>query len=266
MPVRNKKRRRLEGKIALITGASGGQGSAEARLFAEHGAAVMLCDVADAAGKRLARELPDAAYAHLDVTDEQAWRRLVQAIRKKWGALHILVNNAGVVSRSGVVDTTDAEWQRVLDINLTGPMYGMRAAAPLIAKSGGGAIVNTSSTAGLTAHFGAAYTASKWGLRGLTKTAAGELAPWGIRVNSVHPGQVAGTAMLGSGGGTHVEASSRVVPLARPAHTDEIAEVVLFLASDEASYVTGAEVAVDGGLIAAGLITARHAIQKSLGD
>lgn len=258
------KSRRLEGKVALITGASGGQGSAEARLFAEHGASVMLCDIADREGKRLARELPDAAYAHLDVTDGAQWKRVVQSVRKKWGALHILVNNAGVVNRAGVAETTDEDWRRVIDINLTGPMYGMRAAAPLIRESGGGAIVNTSSTAGLTAHFGAAYTASKWGLRGLTKTAAGELASWGIRVNSVHPGQVSGTAMLGSGGSSHMEASNRVVPLARPARTDEIAQVVLFLVSDEASYVTGAEVAVDGGLLAAGLITARRAIQKSL--
>ena len=269
MRARTRRGRRLEGKVALITGASGGQGRAEARLFAEHGAAVMLCDVADNEGRRLARELSrdglDAAYVHLDVTDAKEWTRVVAAVRKKWGGLHVLVNNAGVVSRDGVAETTDKDWRRVLDINLTGPMYGMRAAAPVMRDSGGGSIVNTSSTAGLTAHFGAAYTASKWGLRGLTKTAAGELAAWGIRVNSVHPGQVAGTAMLGSGGRGHTEASSRVVPLGRPARTEEIAEVVLFLASDESSYVSGAEIAVDGGLLAAGLITARRAIQKSMG-
>ena len=268
MPARTKSQR-LKGKVALITGASGGQGFAEARLFAEHGATVMLCDVSHDAGRRLARELADggaqAAYVPLDVTDAKAWQRVVASVKRKWGALHILINNAGVVSRDGITATTDEDWQRVLDINLTGPMYGMRAAAPLIRDSGGGAIVNTSSTAGLTAHFGAAYTASKWGLRGLTKTAAGELASWGIRVNSVHPGQVSGTAMLGSGGSTHTEASNRVVPMARPGETGEIAQVVLFLASDEASYVTGAEVAVDGGLLAAGLITARRAIHKSLG-
>ena len=253
---------RLAGKVVLITGASGGQGLAEARLFVSEGASVMLCDVRDAPGRALASELGRAAYRRLDVTDETAWRKVVAHTRKTFGALHVLVNNAGVVAREGIMDTSAAEWSRVIDINLTGALYGMRACAPAIRDSGGGAIVNISSTAGLTAHFGAAYTASKWGLRGLTKTAAAEFAPWSIRVNSVHPGQVADTGMAASGGAAHAQAGSRVVPMGRPARAEEIARLVLFLASDDASYVTGAEVSVDGGMIAAGIITARKAFQS----
>jgi 3alpha(or 20beta)-hydroxysteroid dehydrogenase len=241
----------LQGKVALVTGASGGQGAAEARLFAAEGAAVVLADVAHDAGEALADELRHAGhrarYVPLDVRDERAWRDAVAATRDAFGALHVLVNNAGVVSRVGIMDASDDEWRRVMDINLTGALYGMRAAAPLIRDSGGGSIVNISSTAGLLGYAGAAYVASKWGLRGLTKTAAMEFVDWGIRVNSVHPAQVVGTAIAGHAAAAYREVTARVIPMGRGAQPHEVAQVVLFLASDASSYVTGTEIAVDGG-------------------
>jgi 3alpha(or 20beta)-hydroxysteroid dehydrogenase len=241
----------LQGKVALVTGASGGQGAAEARLFAAEGAAVVLADVAHDAGEALADELRDAGhrarYVPLDVRDERAWHEAVATTREAFGALHVLVNNAGVVSRVGIMDASDDEWRRVMDINLTGALYGMRAAAPLIRDSGGGSIVNISSTAGLLGYAGAAYVASKWGLRGLTKTAAMEFVDWGIRVNSVHPAQVVGTGIAGNAAAAYREVTARVIPMGRGAQPDEVAQVVLFLASDASSYVTGTEIAVDGG-------------------
>lgn len=242
---------RLQGKVALITGASGGQGAVEAKLFAAEGASVVLADIAHDAGEARAAELradgARACYVPLDVRDEAAWRNALAQVREAFGALHVLVNNAGVVSRSAIMDTSDDEWRRVMDINLTGPLYGMRAAAPLMRDSEGGSIVNISSTAGLLGYAGAAYVASKWGLRGLTKTAAMEFVDWGIRVNSVHPAQVVGTSIAANAAPAYREVTARVIPLGRGARPEEIAQVVLFLASDESSYVTGAEIAVDGG-------------------
>ena len=242
---------RLHGKVALVTGASGGQGAAEAKLFAQEGAAVVLADVAHDAGDALAATLREsgarAIYVPLDVRDEGAWRDAIAAVKNTFGALHVLVNNAGVVSRVGIMDVGADEWQRVMDINLSGPLYGMRAAAPLLRDSGGGSIVNISSTAGLLGYAGAAYVASKWGLRGLTKTAAMEFNDWRIRVNSVHPAQVVGTSIAGNAAAAYRSVTARVIPMGRGAEPDEVAQVVLFLASDESSYVTGTEIAVDGG-------------------
>ncbi len=255
---------RLQGKVALITGASGGQGAAEARLFAGEGAAVMLADIADDAGEAIAREIEAgggrARYVHLDVRSRAAWTAAVDATHDAFGALHVLVNNAGVVSRLGIMDIDDAEWQRVMDINLTGCLYGMRAAAPSIRDSGGGAIVNISSTAGLLGYAGAAYVASKWGLRGLTKTAAMEFVDWGIRVNSVHPAQVADTAIAQKAPPAYREVTARVIPMGRGARSEEIARVVLFLACDDSSYITGAELAVDAGYSSFALPRLREAL------
>ena len=242
---------RLEGKVALITGASGGQGAVEAQRFAEEGAAVVLADVADDAGAALAAQVRDrggaALYVPLDVTSQAAWQDALLQVKQVFGALHVLVNNAGVVSRVGIMNIDDAEWRRVMDINVTGALYGMRAAAPLIRDSGGGSIVNISSTAGLLGYAGAAYVASKWALRGLTKTAAMEFNDWGIRVNSVHPAQVVGTSIAGNASAVYRDVTARVIPLGRGARAGEVANVVLFLASDESSYMTGSEVVVDGG-------------------
>jgi 3alpha(or 20beta)-hydroxysteroid dehydrogenase len=259
-------RGRVDGKVALITGASGGQGAAEARLFAEEGAVVVLTDVADTEGEALAREIASsgarAHYLHLDVRDSASWRAAVDFVERTFGGLHVLVNNAGVVSRAGIMSIDDAEWQRVMDINLNGPLHGMRAVAPLIRDSGGGAIVNISSTAGLLGYAGAAYVSSKWALRGLTKTAAMEFVDWNIRVNSVHPAQVADTAIARNATAPYREVTARVIPMGRGARSIEVANVVLFLASDESSYVTGTEIAVDAGYSSFALPRLRESLVK----
>jgi len=206
---------RLDGKIALITGAAGGQGVAEAELFVREGAAVMLTDVDRTKGEALAARLRaqggqvrggqgrsgQAQFRVHDAASEQDWIDTIAATVAEFGGLHVLVNNAGTIARQGIVNTTVEAWNRTIAVNLTGPLLGMKHAAPAIrdtvAKSGGtGSIVNIFSTAGLTAHDDAAYTASKWGLRGLTKTAVLQFSPWNIRVNSIHPGQIADTGFF----------------------------------------------------------------------
>ncbi len=257
---------RLRGKVALITGASGGQGAVEAELFAREGARVALADVIDQPGKAIAAKIRAAGgaafHVRLDVTDAAQWRRALDRVKREFGALHVLVNNAGVVSRVGIMNVAIDEWQRTLDINLTGPLLGMRAAAPLIRDSGGGAIVNISSTAAMAGHWGAAYVASKWGLRGITKTAALEFVDWGIRANSVHPAQVDETKMADSSAPGYREANQRVIPFGRAARPMEIAQAVLFLASDEASYITGSEIVVDGGYTSFALARVRKQLQQ----
>jgi len=244
--------RKLENKTALITGAAleGGQGAAEARLLAENGARVILADVQDAAGEERAQAIRDAGgdahYRHLDVADEGNWASVIDAIRDEFGALHILVNNAGVTLRGGnVMNTSLEDWNRVLSVNLTGPFLGIRTAAPLIRDSGGGAIVNTSSIAGLTGHFATAYSATKWGLRGVSKSAAMALQEWGIRVNTICPGLVMTPFVAGSE--DFIDALGAQTPMVRGAEPEEIASVVLFLVSDDSSYITGHDIAVDGG-------------------
>jgi len=259
-------RRRFEDRVVLVTGGSGGQGVADARLFAAEGAAVVLADIDVAAAREVARAIEAAGgkalVVPLDVTDEAAWLRCIRHVRRKLGGLHVLVNNAGVVSRVGIMDIGRAAWQHVLDVNLTGPLLGMRAAAPLIRDSGGGAIVNISSTAGLVGHSGVAYVASKWGLRGITKTAALEFLDWGIRVNSVHPSQVSDTRITDGAPPGHPEANARVIPYGRLARPDEVAHAVLFLASDEASYITGSEIVVDCGYTSFALSRLRKSLQQ----
>jgi len=256
---------RLANKVALITGAAGGQGTAEAELFIREGAAVVLTDIDAAAGDALARRLSGAGgrtlFLRQDVADEAAWVEVVGAALARFGTLHILVNNAGTIARQGIVGTTLEAWNRTLAVNLTGAMLGMKHCAPAIRDSGGGSIVNISSTAGLTAHDDAAYTASKWGLRGLTKTAVLQFSAWNIRVNSIHPGQIADTGFFASGGGAFAHAARAAIPMHRQGTPGECAELVLFLASDEASFVSGAEIAIDGGYIAAGIAQLRNRIR-----
>ncbi len=237
-------------KTVLITGGSRGQGAAEARAFAQAGARVVIGDVLDAEGGELVRAIRQAGgaceYRKLDVTSEQDWRDTVAFAMSKFGSLHVLVNNAGVALRGvDLASTTRADWDRVLGVNLTGPFLGIKAAAPCIRDSGGGAIVNIGSTAGINGHFAAAYSASKWGLRGLTKAAAMEYAPWNIRVNAVHP-SIVRTPMV-AGADNFVAAMESMTPLARSATLEDVANAVMFLASDASSYLTGIDLPVDGG-------------------
>src|SRR5712691_1317259 len=254
---------RLADKVALITGAAGGQGTAEAELFVREGAAVMLTDIDAAKGEALAARLGGRALFRVqDAASEESWREIVAATLSAYGGLHILVNNAGTIARQGIVNTTLEAWNRTLAVNLTGPLLGMKHCAPAIRDSDGGSIVNISSTAGLTAHDDAAYTASKWGLRGLTKTAVLQFSPWNIRVNSIHPGQIADTGFFQSGGPDFAYAAAAAIPLHRQGTPRECAELVLFLASDDASFISGAEIAIDGGYIAAGLASMRNRIRE----
>jgi 3alpha(or 20beta)-hydroxysteroid dehydrogenase len=246
---------RLDGKIALITGAARGQGAAAARRFVEEGARVMLTDVLDDQGKELAAEL-GAEYCHLDVSDEDGWAEAVALTISTFGDITVLVNNAGVLHFSALADTTLADYQRVIGINQVGTFLGMRAVVESMTRAGGGSIVNVSSVEGLAGMpYLVAYTASKFAIRGMTKVAAMELGQHGIRVNSVHPGAI-NTPMVGEALGRPVDISpiGKKVALRRVGQPEDVANVVLFLACDESAYCTGAEFAVDGGA------TATHAL------
>jgi 3alpha(or 20beta)-hydroxysteroid dehydrogenase len=248
----------LAGRVAVVTGAAQGQGAAEARLLAEHGAHVVITDLRDEGG-RVAEEISastpgGAEFISLDVTDEAGWTRLADDVRERHGRLDILVNNAGVAYRFGLMETARADFERVLGVNLVGPFLAMRALAPLIRDSGGGSIVNVGSAAGMTGHFSAAYSASKWGLRGVSKVAAMEFAPWQVRVNAIHPG-IVNTAIV-PGDTAFPTAMSRFTPLGRAAEVEDIAPLVLFLAGDGSRFITGSDFSVDGGLVDLGVYDA----------
>jgi len=246
---------RLDGKVALITGAARGQGAAESRLFAAEGALVMLGDVLDDDGAIVARELADRAfYHHHDVTSEVDWDAIVAATLSRFGRVDVLVNNAGVFKVMGMTLTSLEEYMRVVTINQVGTFLGMKAVAETMIGQGSGSIVNISSIAGLGGGAGTiAYSASKFAVRGMTKVAAVELAPFGVRVNSVHPGLI-DTPMLRDGFGLGSDASLDAirarVPNGRMASADDVARLVLYLASDDSTYSTGSEFVVDGGITA----------------
>jgi 3alpha(or 20beta)-hydroxysteroid dehydrogenase len=240
---------RLEGKVAIITGAARGQGEATARLFAAEGAKLVLADVAGA-GAQVAESLGSAAiFRKLDVNSEDAWNALVAETVAHFGGLDVLVNNAGVVHPASILDLKKADFERVLGINLIGAWLGMKTAAPAMIARGKGSIVNISSTSGLFGMNGlSAYLSSKWALRGLSKTAALELGHRGVRVNTVFPGGI--NTPMGNITNEPVEDLAKYYvgqPIQRIGEPIEVAHVSLFLASDEASYLCGSEIAVDGG-------------------
>ena len=244
---------RLQGKVALITGAARGQGAAEARLFAQEGAKVILADLLDQEGTAVAAEIAeavgDALYVHLDVTNEEEWDAAIRSAVSTFGKVDILINNAGICRRGNVLETTSDQWDVLLDVNAKGVFLGTKAAIPEMRKAGGGSIINISSTAGLVgSRTSAAYSASKGAVRLFTKSTAIQYAAEGIRANSIHPGPI-DTDM---GDQVWPDADSREAAVARTAvarigTSQDIAYGALYLASDESSYVTGTELVIDGG-------------------
>ena len=245
---------RLEGKVAMITGGASGMGRSEATIFAREGARVVVADLLEKEGQEVAKSIGDAArFMKLDVTKEPEWQAVVAAAEREFGKLDILVNNAGISGTYQPDNTSTEAWDKVMDINAKGVFLGMKHAVPALKRAGGGAIVNISSISGFAGQHGVhmAYNASKGAVRIMTKSAAVQFAADNIRVNSVHPGFL--PAMRTSVGSANPEWRAKVlkaVPMKREGRVEEVAHAVLFLASDEASYITGTELVVDGGFLA----------------
>jgi NAD(P)-dependent dehydrogenase (short-subunit alcohol dehydrogenase family) len=248
---------RLQGKVALITGAGSGMGAATARRFAREGARVVLADVLDEEGRQVTDAITEAGgtafYQHLDVTDEAAWQAAVEAATRRFDGLDILINNAGV-SGSAYADVLETPaWHKVMAVNATGVFYGMKFAIPAMRARGGGSIVNLSSISGFVGQdrIHLSYNASKGAVRIMTKSAAVQFGRDKIRVNSVHPGWMPPMRTSGATADPALRAEMmKRIPLGRSGEIDEVANAVLFLASDEASYITGTELVVDGGFLA----------------
>ncbi len=246
---------RLTNHVALVTGAARGQGAAEAQMFAEEGATVVLTDILEDQGEETAAEIResggDAVFYSLDVSDENDWEALVGTVADEYGQLDVLVNNAGILRSESIVEENVDGWEQVINVNLKGAWLGMKHAVPVMQETGGGSIVNTSSIYGKVGGFGdsVAYQASKGGLTVLTKNAAVAYGGDGIRVNSVHPGYIE-TPMTAGFDEEEAQPFIEATPQGRAGTPEEVAKVVYFLASDLASYVNGAEIYVDGGYLA----------------
>ncbi|MED5207903.1 MAG: glucose 1-dehydrogenase [Chloroflexota bacterium] len=245
---------RLDGKVALISGGSRGMGAFEAELFVQEGAKVVICDVRDDEGDALAKKIVDrggeAAFVHLDVTSESDWAAAVSEAVERYGKLDVLVNNAGVSARGSIEETSPDDWDRVMDINAKGVFLGTRSAIPEMRKAGGGSIINISSQLGLVGmgESSPQYQASKGAVRIFSKSAAIQYAHEGIRVNSVHPGPII-TPMTEARRSDEVVRQRMIsrIPLGRYGESEDVAYGVLYLASDESSFVTGSELVIDGG-------------------
>jgi 3alpha(or 20beta)-hydroxysteroid dehydrogenase len=254
---------RLDGKVALITGAARGQGAAEARLFVAEGARVVIGDVLDDQAKELGAELGSAAVAvRLDVTREADWRAAVDLARRSFGGLQVLVCNAGISPPpSPITETSLGQYRRVIDVNQVGTFLGLHTAAPALIDSGGGSIVTVASVGGVQGVAGLApYTSSKFAVRGLTRVAALELAPHGVRVNAIVPGPI-DTAMMQPGFWGALDLRplmAKASPMGRVGQPEEVAELVCWLASDASSYCTGADFVIDGGILAGPAGTPPH--------
>jgi 3alpha(or 20beta)-hydroxysteroid dehydrogenase len=248
---------RLDGKVALISGGARGQGETEARLFVREGAKVVFGDLLDAEGQKVEAEIRagggDASYVHLDVTSERDWRAAVETAVRQYGKLNVLVNNAGIIIRKSIEETSVEEWDRTQAINVRGVFLGTKFAIPAMRQAGGGSIVNISSIAGLVGStYGAAsYIASKGAVRLFTKATAIQHAKDNIRCNSIHPGPIE-TLMIQETLEDHAFLQERLrrIPLGRIGRPEDVAYGVLYLASDESSYVTGSELVIDGGATA----------------
>jgi NAD(P)-dependent dehydrogenase (short-subunit alcohol dehydrogenase family) len=248
---------RLDGKVALISGGARGQGATEASLFCREGARVVFGDILDEPGKTLEKELRaagfEASYVHLDVTQEPDWREAVATVERSFGKLDVLVNNAGISVRGSIEETSEEEWDLVMAINVKSVFLGTRAAIPAMRRAGGGSIINISSVAGIVGSqtTGAVYSASKGAVRLFTKATAMQHVGDNIRCNSVHPGPIA-TEMIRGLVADEAAWDARLsrLPMGRAGTTDEVAYGVLYLASDESSYMTGSELVIDGGTTA----------------
>lgn len=239
---------RLDGKVALITGGARGMGAAEAQLFIQAGARVVITDVDTAEGEAMSEKLGDACqFLSHDVTSESEWIRVVERIEGDHGQLDVLVNNAGIFRVMGLEETSLQDWEQLIAINQTGSFHGMRSVIAGMKRRKSGSIINLSSTAGLAGTPRApAYAATKWAVRGLTKSAALEFAPYGVRVNSIHPGLI-DTRMMDELDETSEDLDARV-PMGRQGTADEIAKLALFLASDDSSHCSGHEFVADGAM------------------
>ncbi|MCT4371073.1 SDR family oxidoreductase [Yangia mangrovi] len=241
----------LSGKTAIVTGAARGQGAIEAELLATAGASVLICDVLEAEGVALAERMTSEGLAvrfkRLDVTSEAEWAEALAEVEAWTGRLDVLVNNAGIINRKIIRDMSVEEWRKVLDVNATGAFIGIKLAAPMMAATGSGSIVNISSNSAFSGHYDPAYTSSKWALRGLTRTAAMEFAEQGVRVNAICPGLIVTDLNRGS---PHLGPMIGMTPMQRAGEATEVAQLVLFLASEASGFITGEDFVIDGGFTA----------------